>query len=101
MESGGEAENSLRENLEVSVTVEDLKVILGRLGDLEDPYFKHLEVIRESQGLCLAKFGVQEASDVQGDDDQQMVGGSEVNCIFVCLYICIFEYLIIHVFIYL
>ena len=90
MESGGEAENSLRENLEVSVTVEDLKVILGRLGDLEDPYFKHLEVIRESQGLCLAKFDVQEASDVQGDDDQQMVGGSEVNCIFVCLYICIF-----------
>ena len=55
MESGGEGENSLRDNLEVSVTVEDLKFFLGRLGDLEDPYFKHLEVIREFEGLCLAK----------------------------------------------
>ena len=32
-------------NLEVSVTARDLKLILGRLGDLEDPYFKCLEVI--------------------------------------------------------
>ena len=48
MESGGEtegAQNSLKTDfLEVSVTVEDLKLLLGRLGDLEDPYFKHLEV---------------------------------------------------------
>ena len=49
MESTGESEgarNSLeKESLEVSVSVEDLKLLLGRLGDLEDPYFKHLEVI--------------------------------------------------------
>ena len=32
-------------NLEVSVTARDLKLLLGRLGDLEDPYFKCLEVI--------------------------------------------------------
>ena len=52
MESGGEAEaerttNSLeKDSLEVSIMVEDLKLILTRLGDLEGPYFKHLEVIR-------------------------------------------------------
>ena len=62
MEAGGETEgatNSLKTDvLEVSVTVEDLKLLLGRLGDLEDPYFKHLEVIEGNSflpGLCLAK----------------------------------------------
>ena len=61
MESGGEAgadgaTNSLeKDNLEVSVMVEDLKLILTRLGDLEDPYFKHLEVIREFEGCVWKK----------------------------------------------
>ena len=51
MESGGESEGPYslkKDNLEVSVSVEDLKLLLGRLGDFEDPYFKHLEVIKET-----------------------------------------------------
>ena len=49
MEPGGEAEDasdSKSDNVEVSVTVDELKLLLGRLGDLEDPYFKSLEVIK-------------------------------------------------------
>ena len=42
-----DASDSLSDNLEVSLTVGDLKLLLGRLGDLEDPCFKSLEVIRE------------------------------------------------------
>ena len=51
MESGGESEGPYslkKDNLEVSISVEDLKLLLGRLGDFEDPYFKHLEVIKET-----------------------------------------------------
>ena len=58
MESGGESEDAngssestWRGRLEVPVTVEELKVLLGRLGDLDDPYFKTLEVIRELLSL--------------------------------------------------
>ena len=60
MESGGESEgaNSLKkDNLEVSVSVEDLKLLLGRLGDFEDPYFKHLEVIKETFFLSMVVLG--------------------------------------------
>ena len=61
MEPGGETEgetNSLKTDvLEVSVTVEDLKLLLGRLGDLEDPYFKHLEVILWNSFLSRVVFG--------------------------------------------
>ena len=59
MEAGGEgATNSLKTDvLEVSVTVEDLKLLLGRLGDLEDPYFKHLEVIEGNPFLSRVVFG--------------------------------------------
>ena len=61
MEAGGEAEgatNSLKTDvLEVSVTVEDLKLLLGRLGDLEDPYFKHLEVIERNSFVSRVVFG--------------------------------------------
>ena len=61
MEAGGEtggATNSLKTDvLEVSVTVEDLKLLLGRLGDLEDPYFKHLEVILWNSFLSRVVFG--------------------------------------------
>ena len=61
MEAGGETEgakNSLKTDvLEVSVTVEDLKLLLGRLGDLEDPYFKHLEVILWNSFLSRVVFG--------------------------------------------
>ena len=58
MESGGESEGSdslRKDNLEVSLSVEDLKLLLGRLGDFDDPYFKHLEVIL-GDWLCLAKW---------------------------------------------
>ena len=64
MESGGEAEadvatNSLeKDSLEVSVMVEELKLILTRLGDLEDPYFKHLEVIRGFEGCVWQKISL-------------------------------------------
>ena len=57
MEPGGEGEDASDSNLEVSVTVGELKLLLGRLGDLEDPYFKSLEVIREKRfrGCAMAK----------------------------------------------
>ena len=53
-----DASDSLSDNLEVSVTVSELKLFLGRLGDLEDPFFKSLEVIREIRFrvACQQKF---------------------------------------------
>ena len=58
MEPGGEGEDasdSKSDNLEVSVTVGELKLLLGRLGDLEDPYFKSLEVMKRFRGCAMAK----------------------------------------------
>ena len=53
-----DASDSLSDNLEVSVTVGELKLLLGRLGDLEDPFFKSLEVMLEIRfrGCMSAKF---------------------------------------------
>ena len=55
MEPGGEGEDASDSNLEVSVTVVELKLLLGRLGDLEDPYFKSLEVMKRFRGCAMAK----------------------------------------------
>ena len=69
-------------NLEVSVTARDLKLLLGRLGDLEDPYFKCLEVILLSLTMLSSVTCTsppQDECEAQRDGDQEMDGGSEVE----------------------
>ena len=91
MEAGGGTQPVRRHSTEplMDVSVADFKLILRRLGDLDDPYFKSLLEVNNFLCKLLLRFDLvlddyfQGASTDQSNDDQQEDSGSEVTLLFV------------------
>ena len=94
MEAGGGTQPVRRHSTEplmdtLDVSVADFKLILRRLGDLDDPYFKSLVEVNKFLWKMLRRYDFvlddyfQGASTDQSNDDQQEDSGSEVTLLYV------------------
>ena len=94
MEAGGGTQPVRRFSTEplmdtLDVSVADFKLILRRLGDLDDPYFKSLLEVKKFLWKMLWRFDqvlvdyFQAATSDQSNDDQQEDSGSEVTFLYV------------------
>lgn len=93
MEAGGGTQPVRRHSTEplmdtLDVSVADFKLILRRLGDLDDPYFKSLLKVNNFLCKLLLRFDLvlddffQGTSTDQSNDDQQEDSGSEVTLLY-------------------